>query len=85
MVKGMDLVKMVVFVWIILHIIRVNVKQVLPEKTAQQISMTAWIICARYDILIFYKEAFIPIEGKHRIFVTCLFCLERRNLCGWNQ
>ena len=61
MVKRMDLVKMVVFVWIILHIIRVNVKQVLPEKTAQQISMTAWIICARYDILIFYKEVFLSV------------------------
>ena len=70
MVKGMDLVKMAVFVWIILHIIRVNVKPVLPEKTAQQILMTAWIICARYDIrclilLKIYLNNFIPIFDKY--------------------
>jgi hypothetical protein len=35
MVKVMDLVKMGVFAWIILPIIHVNVKKVLPEKTAQ--------------------------------------------------
>ena len=35
MVKGMDLVEMALFVWIIFDIIRASLNQVLPEKTAQ--------------------------------------------------
>ena len=87
MVKAMDLVKMEVFVWIISHIIRANVKQALPEKTAQLILMTAWIICARYEIIIFVQRSCSKCKnlGKNRISCNMFYLLFRMEERVWTE